>query len=146
GLTVDDTGANPGPREPHAEAAGMMIPAIVDARQRPLAVHRTPELAAPDDQGVFEQAALFQIGDEAIAGSMDVEALLLVTAGPAVVGAPASVVALNEAHALLDHAPRHQAVRGEGSGLVHSFAVELERGRRFAGYVDERGDRTLKPL
>ena len=40
-----------------------------------LAVDRASELAAPDDQRVIEQAALFQIGDQRIAGAIRLLAL-----------------------------------------------------------------------
>ena len=42
----------------------MVVAAVVVRRQRPLAIHGSPELAAPHHKRVFEQAPLLQVSDE----------------------------------------------------------------------------------
>lgn len=62
-----------GSREPHREGAGIVVPPqkrIVNAAAV-LAHGSSPELSAPHDQCVFEQAALFQIAKECRSGLVD---------------------------------------------------------------------------
>ncbi len=87
-LAIDDTRADAGASQPHAEAARMVIATLVVARQLTLTVHRAPELPSPDDESVFEQASLFQIGDEPVACSIDIEALPPMVPGQSEVGIP----------------------------------------------------------
>jgi len=53
GLAVLDAAANAGPREPHAEATAVMVPAMIVRGELALAVDRPAKLAAPDHQRVF---------------------------------------------------------------------------------------------
>jgi hypothetical protein len=55
---------------------GMVVAAVVLLRQAALRVDRAAELAAPDDQRLVEQAALLEILDQAVAGLIDVAALV----------------------------------------------------------------------
>src|SRR3989449_11605426 len=48
GLTVIDAGLHSATRHPHAEAARMMVPAVVRRRERALAINGAAELAAPE--------------------------------------------------------------------------------------------------
>ena len=94
-----------------------------------LAHRGAAEFAAPDDEGVVEQAALFEVEDQGGAGLVDVladfvEVVVEVLAGAAV-GVPVGVVELDEADAALDEAPGEQAVVGE-RGLAGLGAVEVE--------------------
>ena len=50
--------------EPDGEAAAVVIPAGDGGVGAALGVDGAAELAAPDDEGVFEQAALFEIEDK----------------------------------------------------------------------------------
>src|SRR6266705_160388 len=74
--TVDDAGLDAAARHPDGEAARMMIAAVVLAREFALAVNGPAELASPDNQCVFKQAALFQISNERVAGLIDIAALV----------------------------------------------------------------------
>ena len=53
----------------------MMVAAVVGVREAPLRVDGPAEFAAPDDQGLVEQPACFQVADQAPAGLVDVAAL-----------------------------------------------------------------------
>ena len=59
---------------------------------------------------------------------------------------PAAHVELDEAHAAFGQAPREQAVRGEGAGLLHLGPVHLERGRVLVGEIDEFRHRHLHAI
>ena len=74
----------------------------------PWRINRAAKFAAPDDQRVVEQAALFQILDQPVAGLIHV--LALHRQAPADVGVrvPVVVINLHEAHAALDQPPRQQ--------------------------------------
>jgi hypothetical protein len=42
---------------PHPEASWMVVAAVIGGAERPLAVDRPPELSAPDDERIVQQAA-----------------------------------------------------------------------------------------
>ena len=54
----------------------MMIAAVVFLRQSTLRIDGATEFAAPDDKGFVQQAALLQVLNEAIAGLIDIAALV----------------------------------------------------------------------
>ena len=64
-LAIGHPAANPATRHPHGEAADVVVPS------RPLGHRRASEFTAPDDEGVVEHAALFEIQDERCAGAVD---------------------------------------------------------------------------
>src|SRR5439155_19826765 len=64
GRSVSHAAADAATGEPDREAARMMVSAVVVGRQLALAVNRAPELAAPNDERVVQQAALFQITNQ----------------------------------------------------------------------------------
>ena len=76
GLAVDHTALDPAPGEPDAEAARVMVAAVIGRCQRALAVDGAAEFAAPDDQRVVKQAALFEVFDECGARLVDIAALV----------------------------------------------------------------------
>ncbi len=63
-LAVSDSSTDAATREPHAVAPRMMVAAEIVGRERALAEDGPAELPGPDHQGVFEEAALPQVGDE----------------------------------------------------------------------------------
>ena len=76
------------------------------------------EFSAPNDQGVLEESALFQVGDKAGAGLVDASGLPGEGGINVLVVIPAIVENLDEAHAPLDQPASEQAVSGEGSSLI----------------------------
>src|SRR5579862_8336883 len=60
-LSVNYSGCNTTACHPDAEAAGMMITAIICFFQLTLAVIGTTKFATPDYQSLIQQAALFQV-------------------------------------------------------------------------------------
>ena len=105
----------------------MVVAAVVVARQLALAVDRPAELAAPDDQRVVEQPALLQVGDQGVAGLVDV-------AGTGCGRSPARLPCWSQprwkictkrtSRSASRRASRQ--LRGEGARLVHVGAVHVE--------------------
>src|SRR5260370_1983950 len=75
GLAVADAGLDAAAGEPHAEAAAVMVAAMIGGGELALAVHGAAELSAPEDQGIVQQAALLEVLDEGGRGLIDVPAL-----------------------------------------------------------------------
>ena len=67
---------------------------------------------------LVEQAALLQVLDQAVAGLVDVAALVGQAAGDVGVRVPVVVVDLHEAHAALDQPAGQQGGVGERAGLL----------------------------
>ena len=63
GLTISGTRFDPGSREQHGVAAGVMVTAIIVYRHSPLRIDRTAKFPAPDNQRVLQQIALFEVFD-----------------------------------------------------------------------------------
>ena len=85
---------------------------------------------------LVEQAALLEVLDQAVAGLIDVAALVGQAAGDVGVRVPVVVIDLHEPHAALDQPAGQQGRVGERAGLFDRVAIELER--RF-GLVGEIG-------
>ena len=77
GLAVDNAAFHAATGEPDAEATGMVIAAVVRARERPLRIDGAAELSGPDDERVLEHIALLQVGDERVATAVCIQALNL---------------------------------------------------------------------
>ena len=61
GLPVTEACFYTTPGEPVGKAIGVMISAVVGASQFALAIDRTTEFASPNDERVFQHAALLQV-------------------------------------------------------------------------------------
>ena len=137
GLANHRAGLSAAAGEPHGEGVNV----VVTAGGIAVLAHRgAAEFAAPDDKGVFEQAALFEIGDEGGLGLVD-----LATTGDkidfeiftwAAVAVPVGVIQLDKTRAPFDESACEQAVAGEGRRILFD-AVELAGGLTFAAEIDE---------
>src|SRR4051794_38460981 len=87
--------------EPHREPDAVVIAAL-----RALGGGSSPELAAPDDERVVEQAARLQIAEQGGDGLVTLLGVIAVILdiGVVVPGLAVAVVDLNHAHAALDQA------------------------------------------
>lgn len=119
GFTVRDATFHSATRHPDREATWVMIPAEVGLGEFALAVDGATEFARPNHKGVVEQAPLFQIGDESVAGLVGVEALTLNAIGQIGVLIPTTVEELNASNISLGHASGEEAVEGKGTGNFH---------------------------
>ncbi len=96
GLAVRQSRFHSTPGGPHGEAARMVIAAVVGRSELSLAVVRTAELAAPENQRVFEHAALPQVLDQPGASLVGLAAKIANTRRQAAVMIPAGMVKLDE--------------------------------------------------
>src|SRR6185369_12162660 len=67
GFPVHHAALDTTARQPLGEAARVMVAPVVGVRQLALRIDRATEFAAPDNQRIVEQAARFQILDQAVA-------------------------------------------------------------------------------
>ena len=123
GLTVGDASLDTAAGQPHAEAAAMVV---TPAAKGPLAVGSTAKLTTPDDQGVIEHAALFEISHQSGRSLVGVLALGLEVLLELSMLVPAAVEELGETHATLRHAAGDQTIVGEGAGLSCILPVEVK--------------------
>src|SRR3546814_2505991 len=63
-FTIDDARLDTSAGHPHGKGPGVVIASVAINVQVPLAVIGAAEFAAPDHQGVFQEPALLQIGDQ----------------------------------------------------------------------------------
>ena len=84
------------------------------------------EFAAPDHQGVIEQAPLLQILHQRPRRLIGIAALGVQLGGEAIVLVPTGVHHLHTARATLDEAPGHQAVARKGTGFQNLRAIHLQ--------------------
>ena len=112
-----------------------------------LLAHRHPtKFAAPDHQGVFEQASIVQILQQAGDWQVSAAAIQIVVCGDVVVSVPTagvSRVKLHEANSAFDHSSSEQAASAKLVGVFSADAVHLVRGRRLLGNVDDFRSRCL---
>ena len=112
GGTVHDASFDAAAGHPHAEVARVVIASVGFAGQRALGVDGAAEFTAPDDEGVLEQAAAFEIDDEGGGCLVCVFTLIAERGREVVVLIPATMEDLHGAHAAFEHAACEQrAVR-----------------------------------
>ena len=118
----DGSGLHARTSEPHGEAFGVVV-TPARARDLPgarLLSHRlAPELAAPDDEGLFEETALFEVREEPCDRTVDLWAVNGEVLFDAVVGVPglllvpAAVIDLDEAHVAFNESASDEALASE---------------------------------
>ena len=140
GLTVDGAAFEAAAGEPHGEGVDVVVAAGGFAD---FAHGGAAEFAAPDDDGVIEEAALFEVFDEGGGGLVDVEAfggeVFLEVFGGAAVVVPVGVVELDEADTAFDESAGEEAVAGEAGFFGVFDAVEVEGGLGFVTGVHQFG-------
>src|SRR5689334_10975487 len=99
GLAVHDAAFDTAAGKPEAEAARVMVAAVVGGRELALRVDGAAEFPAPDNQGVVKHAALFEVLHEGPAALVNVLALGGQDRRQVAVNVPAAMVELDEAHA-----------------------------------------------
>ena len=75
GFTMRDARFDTTARHPDGETAPMMIATKIRVGESALTVGGATKLAAPNDQGVFEQAPLFEVTDKGSASLIDIMGL-----------------------------------------------------------------------
>ena len=142
-LAVDDAALHTAAGHPDAVAAGMVVAAVVVGGEGSLRVDRAAELAAPDDQGFVEQAALLQVLNQGPGRPVDVAGLRRQHGRQDAVDVPAPVVDLDESDPAFDQASRHQCRVLELAGLPRFLAPAFPRALGLARQIGHLGDRGL---
>src|SRR5437867_30052 len=125
-IAVDDARLYAAPRQPHGEAARMVVASVIGFGQPALTINSSSKLAAPHDQGVFQHAAFFQVLDQSRCRLVRGLALFGQAFGKAGVMVPVPVEELNKAHAPLRQPSGQETIRRESAGLFRVFPVQLE--------------------
>ena len=115
---VGDSGFYAAAREPSGEAEGVVVAAVPSLSER-----GSPEFAGPDDEGFFEEAEFFQVGDEGRNGLIDGFAVFVMTINEVAMLVPAITVSagagqFDEANSALDEAASKKALLAESFGLI----------------------------
>ena len=110
-------------RDPAGETARVVITTVISCCQLSLRVIRSSEFAAPDDEGVIEQPALFEVGDQRVARAIDVGTLPANSLGQIAVMIPAGVIELDETNIPLGKAPGKKAVGRKRAGILRLCPV-----------------------
>ena len=132
-LAVDVAGLEASAREPHGETPVVVVATVGFAALRH---RRATELAAPDDEGVVEEAALFEIAHQGGARFLGVVTVLLESLGQLVVLIPAAMKELDDTDAALEKSAR---VAGVAWLAMILDPVHFEHGLGFVGKVHEFG-------
>ena len=118
----------------------MVVATVIGLAQSPLAVGRATEFAAPDDEGVLQQAVLAEILDQTGGGLIGVPTLTADRFRQIPVLVPAHVEQLHKSHAALLKPACQQAVRGERSRLFHVRSVQIKDVLWFPGKIRQLWD------
>jgi len=137
GFAVGEPRPNAAARHPDRVAARVVIPPRGRIVRFALTVDGPSELPGPDDQGIVQQAALFQILHQRRRGPVGILTLHGDLMDQIAVRVPPDMEKLDEPHVPLGQTARHQAVAGVASGSVDIRAVHIEDMRRLFGDVGQ---------
>ena len=146
-FSVSDAWLHPASGHPDGEGVGMVIAtpfrAVVDIA---LDERSAAKLSAPDDEGVIEEAALFEILHEGGGRLVGVAALIIELGGEGSMLIPPCVHELDKTGSSFDEATGEEAIPGEAAGFVDLWAVEIEDGFGLAGDVRQLRDGSLHAI
>ena len=114
-----------------------MIPPVIVGRQLSLGIDCPAELAAPDNQRVFEHAALFEISDQGGARLVDGQTLSADVLRQRAVLVPAAVEELHEGNTPLSQPPGDDAVARKAARFLRVGAVHLHRRFGLIGEIHQ---------
>ena len=146
GLAVCVAGFETAASGPHGVTGTEVVAAVVGFGDIALDEDGAAEFASPDDDGVFEESALFQVLDQSSRGLVGIEALFFQLGGQVAVLVPAGMHQLYESGAAFDEATGEKAVAGIGSAAVDVRSVHVEDGLGFTGDVGEFWDAGLHAI
>ena len=146
GLPMDVAFLDSGTGHPQGEAAGVMIATVDFACQLALTIGCPSELTTPDNQGIVEQAPLFEIFDQrsrwlvgvaTLTGKLVVQVSMLV---------PTHVEQLDEPDVALGETTGEQAVVGISASLVNVLTIHIEDMLWLIGKVSQLRNRGLHSI
>ncbi|MFM1944913.1 MAG: hypothetical protein RI897_3895 [Verrucomicrobiota bacterium] len=136
GSAVGGAGLDTAAGEPHGEALDVVVASFAAFF---LGHGGAAEFAAPDDEGVVEQAALFEVGEEGVGGFIGEGAADVHVFDEVAVVVPSAVVEVDEADALFGEASGEEAIGGVGA-VAGLGAVHVEDVLGFVAEVHQVGD------
>ena len=116
GFAVGNPWLDTATGHPDRKTARVMIPAKFFLGEFPLAVVRSSEFSAPNDQGVLQHVALLEVLYESPSGLVGKTAAFVHVLNQSAVVIPTPVREVEEAHAALGQPSGEQAVGGIGPG------------------------------
>ena len=132
--------------EEEGEATGVMVAAVVVFGQGALAIDGPAKFPSPDDEGIIEEAPVFQILNEGGGGLIGVVGLSGELLREAFVLIPAHVEQLDETGAAFAQASGEDAVGSVGTSFAGLGSVVFEYGIGFGAEVGQLGHRGLHPV
>ena len=133
GFAIHDAAFDAAARHPEAEAARVMVAAVVGRGELALGVDRPPELAAPDDESIFEEASVFEILDEGEGRAVDVPRLGGKHLGRELMDVPPAVIDLDEPDAALELKASRRAMSAVFWNVPGSLASSPHRSKVLSG-------------
>ncbi len=125
--SIGDAGFDAASSHPGGEGVGVVVAAPAFAVLHvALEERRAAEFTTPDDKGLIEHAALFEVSDETGTGLVGVPALGVKLSGERTVLVPARVHELDELSSPFGKATGEEGVTGEGARFVDAGSVEVE--------------------
>src|SRR6266481_3860738 len=100
-----------------------MVAAVIVFRERALRIDRTAEFAPPDDQCVFQQAALLEVFDQGRRRLVDVVALASDPLGAVAVLVPAAMIELDEPHTPFGQTSGKNAIGRVAAGFLRLGSI-----------------------
>src|SRR5438093_11493426 len=130
GFADGDAGFDAAAGEPNGEGLRMMVaPEFATSVGIALDHGGAAKFTAPNDEGIVEQTALFEVLDERGAGLVGEAGLDIKATVDFAMMVPAFVEELDETHAAFDEAAGEQAVHREGRfARLHAIQLEGFRG------------------
>ena len=131
-LAMRDAGFDAATGHPDGESVGMMIAApLLGVGDVALKEGRSAEFTTPDDERVFQQAALLEVFDQRGTRRINIGALDLELRVQIAMLVPTGVHELHKAHAALGEAAGHQAIVGVAALAEHIGAIHVEDALRL---------------
>ena len=116
-----------------------MVASVVGFAEGALGVGGASEFATPNDEGVVEKAALFEVHDESGRTTIGLLATIFHGAWKSAVGIPALVIELDKLDPAFGEAAGFETIGGVSAGLLCFFAVKVPGRLGFVRGIDDFG-------
>ena len=125
-FAVGCAGLDAAAGSPEAEAARVVVAAVVGFCQGALGIDGASKLTAEHDEGIVQHAALFEVLDETVAALVHVMALLGEIVREIAMLIPAAMEDLHKPDATLHEAAGHEGAVGKGAAVPRIGTIEVE--------------------
>ena len=146
GVAVRDARLDSAASHPTRKAPRMVVATVVFLRKRSLAVNRSTEFSAPNDECVVEHSQPLEVLNERGCGLIDIFTLRRQVVGHVSVLVPATVENLDEPHASLGEPPGQKAVCRVSPGRFRFLTVEFKNLLGLLLNIHQFWDARLHPV